>query len=521
MKGSWKQNAQIAPHVLLALVNTVMNISLAIAIGQGVAIAWWRRALKGSTVEDLHRSWGFSSSILQLITAGKSFNLIALAALMAKVSLVDNILLQRAAGTTADFYVEPGVKVSLPMVTALPAGYTGALSQDSTTDAAGYAFSCDIAQYQSGTSTIDLTDMFVFANGTEGFNTNCTGLCDTTFPSFGFDVTCSDALAPLYQITPTLASNNSFHAFTNNTNASVSALASNPLLAVQPFFVPANTRLSNASQGSYFGTDKTYPYSSIGLSVTWSNYTSNGGDRTTCTGHTQRRFCSLRPAVLNNSLSITNIADKTGLEGFGLLNNGITWNPWGSATFTNTGHYNGVNTIQPAYEPYDSTYDSNLQSITQFLINSFATYVNMKYVTTANKSTYVPNNLGGLFGQWWLNYDPSMSCAIEVDDPTPNIIDDLNHLMFISSMRAATNYSMNSKTRGVPLVKNIQTHGLDEGMLIETVRYTTNWWFGGAAMIIGFLITLCCLPSYWGFWVRGDLLTDNHILSVLTRSYRN
>jgi hypothetical protein len=47
----WKTKTQIGPHVLLAIVNTVTNVALAIAIGHGVAIAWWRRVLKGSTIE--------------------------------------------------------------------------------------------------------------------------------------------------------------------------------------------------------------------------------------------------------------------------------------------------------------------------------------------------------------------------------------------------------------------------------------------------------------------------------------
>ena len=47
----WRRKSQIEPHVLLAIVNTVTNLALAIAIGHGVAIAWWRRVLKGSTIE--------------------------------------------------------------------------------------------------------------------------------------------------------------------------------------------------------------------------------------------------------------------------------------------------------------------------------------------------------------------------------------------------------------------------------------------------------------------------------------
>jgi hypothetical protein len=39
----WKKRAQLTPSVALAITNTVSNVALAIAIGQGVAIAWWRK----------------------------------------------------------------------------------------------------------------------------------------------------------------------------------------------------------------------------------------------------------------------------------------------------------------------------------------------------------------------------------------------------------------------------------------------------------------------------------------------
>jgi hypothetical protein len=50
VSNKWKRKSQVEPHVLLAVVNSVTNIALTIAIGHGVAIAWWRRLLKGSTI---------------------------------------------------------------------------------------------------------------------------------------------------------------------------------------------------------------------------------------------------------------------------------------------------------------------------------------------------------------------------------------------------------------------------------------------------------------------------------------
>jgi hypothetical protein len=104
----WKEKTELTPSVALAVVNTVSNLALAIAIAQGITISWWRKALLGATVQELHQSWSFSTSVLELLTAGKSFNIIALAALTAKLALVDNLLLQRAAETTPVTFFQTG-----------------------------------------------------------------------------------------------------------------------------------------------------------------------------------------------------------------------------------------------------------------------------------------------------------------------------------------------------------------------------------------------------------------------------
>ncbi|KAK6439680.1 hypothetical protein LTR95_004122 [Oleoguttula sp. CCFEE 5521] len=85
-KGRWPK--QIRPSVIVTILNSAANLAFSLAIANGVAIAWWRKALKGSTIEDLHDSWNFSSSVkaaaLSAVTF-KGFNTIALAALIANV----------------------------------------------------------------------------------------------------------------------------------------------------------------------------------------------------------------------------------------------------------------------------------------------------------------------------------------------------------------------------------------------------------------------------------------------------
>lgn len=78
-KSEWKLKA--APNVLLSIFNSLSGILVTMAVGQGIAISWWRRAMKGTTVENLHHSWSFSSSIAAIVKQYKFFNIIALVSL--------------------------------------------------------------------------------------------------------------------------------------------------------------------------------------------------------------------------------------------------------------------------------------------------------------------------------------------------------------------------------------------------------------------------------------------------------
>lgn len=92
----------IAPNVCLSVLGSISTIAVTYAIGEGIAISWWRKAMRGASVKELHDAWSFSASATSILTQFKSFNVIALAALMAKFSIIDGILYQRATTTYID-----------------------------------------------------------------------------------------------------------------------------------------------------------------------------------------------------------------------------------------------------------------------------------------------------------------------------------------------------------------------------------------------------------------------------------
>lgn len=89
----------VQPNVLLNIANQVQNLGLITLIAQGLAIAWWRKALRGSSLKTLHRNHAYSYSFYSIVTSGRHFNMIALAALMTKFAVIDSTLFQKATKT--------------------------------------------------------------------------------------------------------------------------------------------------------------------------------------------------------------------------------------------------------------------------------------------------------------------------------------------------------------------------------------------------------------------------------------
>jgi hypothetical protein len=55
--------------------------------------------LHGSSLKTLHKNHAYSYSFLAIVTSGKHFNIIALAALITKFAVIDSTLFQKATKT--------------------------------------------------------------------------------------------------------------------------------------------------------------------------------------------------------------------------------------------------------------------------------------------------------------------------------------------------------------------------------------------------------------------------------------
>jgi hypothetical protein len=453
----WKRRAQITPSVALAIVNTISNVCLAVAIGQGVAIAWWRKALKGSTVEDLHRTWGFSSSVLELLTAGRSFNLVALAALTAKLALIDNLLLQRAAGSIPGTFLRNSAMLRLPIVSELPPNYGGEFSADGLVGALSDEFSLDLYHYATVGDVILFNDTWKFAwdNNTKSskssFNTRCEGTCETVVQGFGFRFDCAEPfISPTFSIDPTIVSKSTLALKGDPANFNSTLLGLDPNFSRTILSVNSSQRL----QATSF-----LPYSSAILDVTYArNIPSSGSIKditaTTCDVHLVSRTCVLRPATVNYPVQITNYTGSHALNGIRILPS-LTQNLTLLDLTNDTlrlqdGQIEGVSILKNAYEPYNTTYDTNLQGVSSMIRSLFSASVNLDYVNGTDGG-YVPTaSSGSQLSSWWegaFAIRPSRkSCMINVVDPVPWLVSQINSIMLRASIAAAVDKKVGSAT---------------------------------------------------------------------------
>ncbi|OJD40615.1 uncharacterized protein BKCO1_1000600 [Diplodia corticola] len=159
------------------------------ALSEATTLSWWKRALDGTTLSELHNYWAFGASLSNSVFAGRKFNLIALASILTSVVVVDGPLIQRSSSvtttqasrnTTLSVQLEPG---------PLPIGFSGFTSTHATTiNFYTNRFSQIVKDYTAR------SDIRLNYSG-------CMGVCDTTVEAPGFDVNCIRGSRP-YNYSP-------------------------------------------------------------------------------------------------------------------------------------------------------------------------------------------------------------------------------------------------------------------------------------------------------------------------------
>ena len=442
--------------------------------------------MRGATVTELHKSWAFSTSALDLLMAGKSFNLIALAAITAKLALVDNVLLQRAAGSEPGTFAQNVTTLKMPILSQLPDAYTGAYNADGSTGFISDAFANDIYRYST------TNDLIEFNSTLPDYDTGCQGVCTTTVQGFGFNVSCeAENIGSSFDVNKTAAAAATFD--------SISSTGSNLNMDYASIFdasitsLPANTELQNND------TTYSFPYDTISLASSYSNIYGNGvamGDPAdTCTAQIINRNCFLRPSIIDYPVQITNVSTNShAANGIKLIMRPgysyMTADIAGSNGVLENGQIWGIEVSRPVEDT------TNLASISAMMEKLFDGGASLEYTESTG---YVPNPGQGPLSAWWVGWynsnRPTSSCVMTIPDPTTWIVQQLNSLMLRTSISAAV-------STNAPVTENIS------GTLsIDTLIYRSHWSFMAAAQVIMFLCVICVLPTYYGFWELGRKVT--------------
>jgi hypothetical protein len=120
------------PAVWLSVIISMNGIFLHIAASRGLSIMWWFRASKEqTTVADLHNVWDRGTSPVSALTQWKTFDYVALAAVLVAAIPVNGIVLQNAVGSYVDYRDVSTPETIFAITNTLPVGFSADINHDS------------------------------------------------------------------------------------------------------------------------------------------------------------------------------------------------------------------------------------------------------------------------------------------------------------------------------------------------------------------------------------------------------
>ena len=114
----------VQPSAYLAICSAVANQALRFASFQGVIIAWWCRASRGTTLRQLHRDWRAGMTILGALSNARNMGFIGLACILSTLVAIDGPLLQKATNVVSAPIGET-MSLNVSLAPEVPTGFTG------------------------------------------------------------------------------------------------------------------------------------------------------------------------------------------------------------------------------------------------------------------------------------------------------------------------------------------------------------------------------------------------------------
>jgi hypothetical protein len=535
----WTQS--LAPNICLQTINAISNALLATAIMSGIAIAWWRKALHGATIGQLHKSWAFSMSTSTVALNLFRLDVIALAALAAKVAIVDSILFQRATST----YIaqDPPLNIStvgiaamaFPMtayVVGLP-GYGGI--------APGNAFMLGDA-YSPIVNTWETSNGF-FAGYNDWFRKtpqkqpactglcfakveallsvkardpqHCDGACYTNFEAIGFAIDCQQNVTHQnIAQAPIAAYNNAY----GDNSASIINSTSDPAAW-------SNIPIFNSSFSLVYApiaNDTTV----IDLALTYfqSNnpYTPSASD---CAGSVVTATCRLSPAIISYPIQIVNYSDPLVTNGVRLSARPTSWiteeiaaTPTYSQSLQQAEGFTVSRLLDVADQPVfggKSALGGMANAMSQYL-SSAAT---LTYEGQRENSSVWALNQQGILAQTMMFGPPNIgSCDCSFKSISLDyIIAKINELAFLTavgmidhdefSQRAVQNGD-EATVIGAGANTTASFHAtMGTVQVAQVIHYRTNYHFMIAGIVSSLVCVMLVVPTFWRYGELGRSVT--------------
>lgn len=435
------QEWNTSPSVYLSITTTACNTLIRLGLAQGVPVFWWRQALKGCRLGDLHRQWTNSRNLARALTSRHVLSPVALATFASTLLLLAGPLLQRAS-SVGTLVPEGLVNVEIRIAPELPSGWAGYVQFSTTnlipSDAAKDALSGFLNQEPMTTAV-----------------SGCRGICNGTVRGPGLTKTCatSNRTYDIHNIT-TYPSFTDGHYVTFAVNLyGLEAPSHNGMFWYAPSGMPQPSELPSPDLDREVGV--------VGIL--------RSDDDTLAA--TQ---CWVRSAILEYSVI--------------LRNNTITWvtapsDPPFIALANNTA--NGSISVSTNSTTWAS-------SVTIAMLDEIRPVFDSVLYMDGDWVLY-QRDLGAFGSQHYRD-----SLQVIQDD----LMASLNEIMFRAGLQAAspnqTEATSTGLDPGLTLSQNITGHRIDS----VSVFFSDYGWRAGSSAVQLAVICLT-LPLFWGYWQLG------------------
>lgn len=455
-----------------------------------------------TSIAKLQKSWAFSTSSLSILQGIGHFNVIALAALMAKVAVIDGVLFQRAIGTEIRMSWNRPNFGNITAFSRADFPVTGYFATDHAIGSAAqteYDYSYTILRWISAGDGVYTEDA--------GNVLGCNGVyCVYGLQGVGFAIDCETT--------------------TQNDNFVTAAQAFNYTGNTTVFSVDWHWHLPTAIKN----------YSSLVMNTRFpvtEDYSEN------CPTMFNITQCELRPALVNYTVAYTNTSsierskqDEAQQEtqqdmqyyASGEISPGILRGTGSIPSYScappgaNWGWYDGSETLNPQCGLYDR---GHKQIVGVDIIKEHVLFEQAK-AGAESKLAGIFNALSDQFtaeallthndGQWAVTQKGALApiamglvpanssyCNYTYNDQTWRILQRLNKLMFQTSADSGLGETISKITGNKTSVPAVQYY--------KDIHYKVDLRFAFVAIAMTIFVVLCVLPSYWRFWILGREVT--------------